>query len=88
MAISEDGYFVCDYCGEDTGKFNSETGNHWICEKYKILIDAVKDYVQVSTFERDVYEDCFHCGSSNHRSDCDYYLKEQALLEIINRNKK
>lgn len=34
MGISEDdGYFVCDYCGEDTGKFNTETGNHWVCEE-------------------------------------------------------
>lgn len=40
MAIAEGGeFFVCDFCGDDTGKFNSETGNHWVCERAKQKLD-------------------------------------------------
>lgn len=31
MAITEDDIYVCDYCGEDTGKFDQDTGNHPVC---------------------------------------------------------
>jgi hypothetical protein len=33
MAISDNGYLVCDYCGDDTGMFNDDTGNHPGCEE-------------------------------------------------------
>ena len=46
MAISDDdGYFVCDYCGDDTGKFNAETGNHESCEelaKLRVELSALR----------------------------------------------
>lgn len=31
MTITDEGIFVCDYCGEDVGKFNEDTGNHPSC---------------------------------------------------------
>ena len=31
MAITEEGFFVCEYCSEDTGKFDQITGNHPQC---------------------------------------------------------
>lgn len=37
MAITEDEFFVCDYCGEDTGQFNQQTGNHSVCEENAAL---------------------------------------------------
>ena len=37
MGISENDIFVCDFCGEDTGKFNAETGNHVACEELAAL---------------------------------------------------
>lgn len=33
MAITEEGIYVCDYCGEDVGRFDEETGNHNSCAK-------------------------------------------------------
>jgi hypothetical protein len=37
MAITEEGYYVCDFCGEDNGKFDGETGNHPVCEENAAL---------------------------------------------------
>ena len=57
MAISDDdGYFVCDYCGDDTGKFNAETGNHESCEelaKLRIELSALR---RVAEAARGVHE--------------------------------
>lgn len=33
MAITEEGYYVCDYCAEDDVMFNDDTGNHLVCEE-------------------------------------------------------
>jgi len=37
MSINENDVFVCDFCGEDVGKFNQKTGNHPQCEELAIL---------------------------------------------------
>lgn len=68
MGISEDdGYFVCDFCGEDTGKFNSETGNHWVCEEKHNLILRIKSIIQDARLalkqttpytDRELFETC------------------------------
>jgi hypothetical protein len=41
MSISDDEVYVCDYCGDDTGRFNSETGNHVACEQLSALQSAL-----------------------------------------------
>lgn len=44
MSISEDGYFVCDICGDDTGRFDHVTGNHRPC----IELAALRARVEAS----------------------------------------
>jgi len=41
MSITDDEIYVCDFCGDDTGRFNSETGNHESCEKLSALQSAL-----------------------------------------------
>lgn len=35
--IHKDGHYDCDYCAGRAAKFNAETGNHALCEKYVAL---------------------------------------------------
>lgn len=37
MAITEEQVYVCDFCGDDNGLFNPETGNHRPCEELSEL---------------------------------------------------
>ena len=85
MAISDDdGYFVCDYCGDDTGKFNAETGNHESCEelaKLRIELSALRRVAEAARNHnlmagppnnRD--GECFFCGGgAMHANYCDYH---------------
>jgi hypothetical protein len=41
MSISVDEVYVCDFCGDDTGRFNSESGNHVACEQLSALQSAL-----------------------------------------------
>lgn len=43
MGKTTEGVYVCDFCGEDTGKFDDETGNHPACTELAILRGAVQD---------------------------------------------
>jgi hypothetical protein len=54
MSITEEGYYVCDICGDDTGRFNDDTGNHWQCEEVAELrsrintLEAERRWIPVS----------------------------------------
>lgn len=49
MGITSDEIYVCDYCGEDNGKFDSDTGNHPVCAENAEL----RKQIQALTAERD-----------------------------------
>lgn len=56
MSITEDGIFICDFCGEDTGKFNQETGNHPQCEELSALRARVEALEHLEAVAQDVNE--------------------------------
>jgi hypothetical protein len=68
MSISDDEVYVCDFCGDDTGRFNSETGNHVSCEKVAELqstITAQEDIIKrMSSLAKDAIE-LLDCDTEN-----------------------
>jgi hypothetical protein len=54
MSVSEDGYFVCDICGDDTGRFNQETGNHPQCESLAALRARVERLERIESVAKTV----------------------------------
>ncbi len=85
MAITENDVFVCDYCGEDTGKFNQETGNHPPCEQVAALrarVEALEKFFNEVEWSGDqnahVCPDCGNKKSQGHRPSCRYRTLREA----------
>ena len=72
--ITEDGIFVCDFCGEDTGKFNQDTGNHPQCEELSALrarVEALEARLQ------------FAVDNANHFTEYDPDGVKYAWIESV-----
>ena len=52
MSIDENDVCICDYCGEDFGEFDQETGNHPRCEELAALRAERDEYLKFIKYLR------------------------------------